>query len=64
MKTTDLNDLLATIEAVRSEMHPELSPDFLISVVEAEQAHLDDELEAVKKIERALNALLGSEMPR
>lgn len=64
MKTTDLNDLLATIEAVRSETHPELSPEFLISVVEAEQAHLDDEPEAVKKIERALNALLGSEMPR
>lgn len=59
MKTTDLSDLLATIEAVRSEMHPELSPEFLISVVEAEQAHLDDEPQALKEIRSALDALLS-----
>jgi hypothetical protein len=64
MKTTDLNDLLATIEAVRRDKHPSLRPEFLVSVVEAVQAHLDDEAEAVRKIERALNALLAMEMPR
>lgn len=64
MKTTDLSDLLATIEAVRSEMHPALSPEFLVRVVEAEQAHLDNEPEAVKKIERALYVLLDTESQR
>lgn len=59
MKTTDLGDLLNTVEAMRAERHPELDASFLAAVVAAEEASLDDEDAAIRAIEKALQDLLA-----
>ncbi len=61
MSTTDLDDLLATVETVRQELHPGLDGDFLREVVRAEEANPDDDPAAVQAIERALKARLAQQ---
>lgn len=60
MRTTDLHDLLATVERVRADRHPELDAGFLEAVVQAEQAFPEDDSSAVQAIEEALNHYLAS----
>lgn len=59
MRTTDLKDLLDTVEAIRVEFHPEIDSMFLAAVVEAEESNPDDEPAAVKAIEKALKECLA-----
>jgi ABC-type nitrate/sulfonate/bicarbonate transport system substrate-binding protein len=61
MKTTDLGDLLNTVEAMRVERHPDLDAGFLAAVVAAEEANLDDDDAAIRAIEKALQELLVRE---
>ncbi len=60
MRTTDLHDLLATVERVRADCHPELDAGFLEAVVQAEQAFPEDDSSAMQAIEEALNRYLAS----
>ena len=61
MKTTDLRDLLKTVEAMRVELHPDLDATFVSAVVAAEEANIDDDDAAIRAIEKALQELLVRE---
>ena len=62
MRTTDLQDLLATVERMRRKMHPDLDRDFLQAVVQAEDTFPEDDASALNLIEAALrNALEPSD---
>ena len=60
MKTSDLDDLMDTVERIRLETHPHLDAAFLRAVIEAEQQNLEDEVEALKAIEAAAARVLDS----
>jgi ABC-type nitrate/sulfonate/bicarbonate transport system substrate-binding protein len=64
MPKNELKDLLKAVEAVRAELHPDLSGDFLSAVIEAEQENLDDEDAAIRAIEAALKRLLTTKGSR
>ncbi len=62
MTTYDLQHLLATVEQVRAELHPDLPAGFLEGVVRAEDAHADDSDGALKAIDAAVvRAISGAE---
>lgn len=58
MRTTDLKDLLKTVEQLRAELHPDLDATFLEAVVRAEEENPEDDAEAVRVIQAALKAAL------
>ena len=60
MQTTDLRELLDTVEAIRAEKHADLDAGFLGAVVRAEEENPDDDAEAIRAIEAALKTLLGT----
>ena len=60
MRTTDLDDLLQTVERIRKEMHPDLDSRFVKAVIHAERDNPEDDAAALAAIERALKLLLGS----
>jgi hypothetical protein len=60
MKRSDLDDLIDTVERIRLESHPHLDAAFLRAVIEAEEQSLEDEVEALKAIEAALEVALAS----
>jgi hypothetical protein len=55
MRTTDLTELLSTVEQIRSTAHPELGATFVRAVVEAEASHAEDESGALDAIRAAIN---------
>jgi len=59
MRTTELKDLLKTVQAKAKELHPDLDVGFLQAVVRAEQENADDGAAALQDIEKALEASLG-----
>lgn len=61
MKTTDLKDLLKTVEFLRKELHPELDAGFLKAVVRAEEQNPEDDAEALREIEAALRSVLAAQ---
>ena len=61
MKTTDLKDLLKTVELLRKELHPELDAAFLKAVVHAEEQNPEDDGEALREIEAALKKVLAKQ---
>ena len=58
MRTTDLKDLTQTVELLRKELHPDLDPVFLEAVVRAEEENSEDDTEALRAIQAALQAVL------
>ena len=54
MTTYDLQHLLATVEQVRAELHPDLPPELLEAVVRAEDANADDPDRGLKAVEAAV----------
>ena len=58
MRTTDLKDLTQTVELLRKELHPDLDPAFLEAVVRAEEENGEDDTEALRAIQAALQAVL------
>ena len=60
MRTSELHDLLDTVEQIRREKHPDLDQAFLTAVVRAEQANPEDDGEALQMIRAALKTLLES----
>jgi hypothetical protein len=58
MRTTDLRDLTSTVEALRAELHPDLDGEFLQAVIRAEDENQEDDEEALRRIQAALNAVL------
>ena len=58
MRTTDLKDLTQTVELLRKEFHPDLDPAFLEAVVRAEEENSEDDTEALRAIQAALQAAL------
>ena len=58
MRTTDLKDLTQTVELLRKELHPDLDPAFLEAVVRAEEENSEDDTEALRAIQAALQAVL------
>lgn len=61
MQTTDLKDLLETVEILRRQIHPELDSGFVVAVVRAEEQNPEDDAEALKAIQRALRDVLAKE---
>jgi len=61
MRTTDLQDLLETVERIRGDIHPDLDARFLAAVIRAEEENPEDDAEAVRVIELALRAVLSAE---
>lgn len=59
MTTYDLQHLLATVEAVREELHPEVPAALLEAVVEAEDANPDADDAALRAIEAAVSEYVG-----
>jgi hypothetical protein len=59
MSTTELNSILATVEAIRQANAPSLSAELLRAVVEAEELNPEDEPAAIQAIERAVKAFLA-----
>lgn len=57
MRTIDLKDILATVELMRSQRHPDLSAEFLGAVVRAEEENSEDNEGALSAIEAALKML-------
>jgi hypothetical protein len=60
MRTTDLDDLLQTVERIRKEMHPDLDSRLIKAVIYAEKENPEDDAAALAAIERALKLVLGS----
>jgi hypothetical protein len=58
MRTTDLGELTATVELLRTELYPDLDAKFLEAVVYAEEKNPEDDEEALRAIETALKAVL------
>lgn len=60
MKTTDLKDLLNTVEALRKELHPDLDASFVEAVVRAEEQNPEDDAEASRAVQTALKTALAA----
>jgi hypothetical protein len=60
MQTTDLKDLMETVDRIRSEMHPDLDIRFLEAVVRAEEENPEDDAAALRAIQVALRVTLVS----
>jgi hypothetical protein len=60
MRTTDLKEIIDTLEQIRGKVHPDLDRVFLEAVVRAEEENPEDDTEAVNAIETALKAVLAS----
>jgi hypothetical protein len=58
MRTTDLQELLETVERVRRRLQPNLDPAFLNAVVHAEETCPEDDVAALNMIELALDQSL------
>jgi hypothetical protein len=58
MKTSDLDALLAVVEAARAELHPDLNADFLREVVLIEQRSTDDEAGALSALRKLVESTL------
>lgn len=59
-KTSELGDLLASVERARAERHPDLDASFVRRVVEAQHEAGDDEQRAMVLIRTALEELLST----
>ncbi|NPU64717.1 hypothetical protein HL667_06900 [Bradyrhizobium sp. 83012] len=57
-RTTDLGELAAVVEQLRSELHPEINSDFLAAVIQAEEQNPDDDEGALRAIQAALRVAL------
>ena len=60
MRTTDLKDLLTTVEALREELHPDLDTSFIEAVVRAEEQNPEDDDEALRAVRAALAVALAA----
>lgn len=60
MRTTDLKELMDTVEQLRKELHPHLDAAFIRAVVRAEEQNADD-AEALRAIDAALKQVLAKE---
>jgi hypothetical protein len=54
MKKTEVDEILATVEEIREELHPEIGSEFVEAVVRAEELNADDDKGALRAIEDAL----------
>jgi hypothetical protein len=59
--TDELQHLYDTVENVRAEATQTLDPQLLKAVIEAEEAHPDDDAAALAAIETAVRAVLDRE---
>jgi hypothetical protein len=59
MRTTDLKDLLTTVEALREDLHPDLDTAFVEAVVRAEEQNPEDDDEALRAVRAALTMALA-----
>ncbi len=59
MRKTDLANLRQTVARMRSELHPDLDAAFVDAVITAEDENPEDDQEAVRQIQVALQAALA-----
>lgn len=59
MRKTDLADLRQTVERLRDKLCPDLDAEFLDAVITAEDQNPEDDPEAVRQIQIALQATLA-----
>lgn len=64
MRTSELKALLKVVQTIGAEEYPDLSPDFLEAIVNAEEANPEDDASAVQEIEQALQSLLSRKRAR
>ena len=60
MPTTNLKDLMKTVELLRAKLHSDLDAAFIEAVVRAEEENPEEDEEAVRAIEIALNTALAA----
>ena len=60
MRTTELEDIVSTVEQLRKELHPDLDPRFLSAVIDAEKDNPEDDAAAVSTIEQSLRLVLAA----
>jgi hypothetical protein len=63
MKKTEVDKILATVEEIREELHPEIGAGFVAAVVKAEEMNPDDDSAALQAIEGALKLELERQAP-
>lgn len=60
MKTSDLRGLLETLEEARRDLYPDLDAEFLKAVIMAEEQNPEDEGEALRGIQVAVDTALAN----
>lgn len=58
MSTTELQSLLSTVETIRQTLAPTLSAELLQAIVEAEEGNPEDDVAAMRAIDRAVKTYL------
>ena len=61
MRTSDLDELRDVVEKVRAEEFPDLDATFLNAVIDAEEGSPEEDEEALRAINAALDAALARE---
>lgn len=64
MRTTDIDDLIKTVESIRKQVHADLDARFVKAIIYAEKNNPEDDAAALREIEHALNLALGSKGSR
>ena len=59
MRKNDLANLRQTVERLRNELHPDLDAVFVDAVITAEDQNPEDDQEAVRQIQAALQAAVA-----
>jgi len=58
--TSDLHDLMSSVEEARTALHPDLDAGFVRRVVEIEHEAGEDDQAALAAIRKAVEALVGA----
>jgi hypothetical protein len=64
MPKTELDEILATVEEIRLELHPEIGAAFMAAVVKAEELNPDDEAAAMRAIQDAVQLEVARQQDR
>lgn len=58
MRTNNLDELLKTVEKIRTEKYPHIPKELVEEIVKAEYAHQDSRTNASEQVNRLVSAIL------
>lgn len=61
MRTNNFNELLLTVEKIRAEKYPHISPELLEKIIKAEFDHQDSRANASELVNKIVAATLEEE---